>query len=45
LHLGEALSLALSGFLIAIWGFAAPFMLAASTHVIFYVGSYAILKE
>ena len=44
-HVGEALSLALSGFLIVLWGFAAPFLLAASTYVIFYVGSYLILKE
>lgn len=45
LHLGEALSLALSGVLIELWGFVAPFLLAALTHVIFYVGAYAILKE
>jgi len=45
LHLGEALSLAMSGFLIALWGFVAPFVLAASTHVFFYVGAYVILKE
>ena len=45
LHLGESLSLALSGFLISLWGFVAPFVLAASTHVFFYVGSYVVLKE
>ena len=45
LHIGETLSLALSGFLIAMWGFAVPFLLTASTYAIFYVGSYAILKE
>jgi hypothetical protein len=45
LHLGESLSLALSGVLIALWGFAAPFMLAALTYTIFYVGSYILLKE
>jgi len=45
LHLGEALSLAMSGFLISVWGFVAPFVLAASTHVFFYVGAYIILKE
>jgi MFS family permease len=45
LHLGESLSLALSGFLIEAWGFAAPFLLAASTYVLFYVGSFMILKE
>jgi predicted MFS family arabinose efflux permease len=45
LHLGEALSLATSGFLISLWGFVAPFVLAASTHVFFYVGAYIALKE
>lgn len=45
LHLGEASSLALSGVLIALWGFVAPFVLAASTYTIFYVGSYMLLKE
>lgn len=45
LHLGESLSLALSGVFIALWGFAAPFMLAASTYIIFYVGAYMLLKE
>lgn len=45
LHLGESMSLALSGVLIALWGFAAPFMLAALTYTIFYVGSYVLLKE
>jgi MFS family permease len=45
LHTGETLSLALSGFLIAAWGFAAPFLLAASTYSAFYVTSYIVLKE
>lgn len=45
LHIGEAASLALSGILIAVWGFAAPFLLAASTFAVFYVGSYSILPE
>jgi len=45
LHVGEALSLALSGVLISLWGFVAPFLLSASTYVLFYVGSYLILKE
>ena len=45
LHVGEAASLALSGILIAAWGFAAPFLLAASTYAVFYVGSYLILQE
>jgi predicted MFS family arabinose efflux permease len=45
LHVGETLSLALSGFLIAALGFVVPFLLAASTYAIFYVTSYMILKE
>jgi len=45
LHVGEALSLALSGFLISMWGFVTPFLLSASTYAIFYVTSYFILKE
>ncbi len=45
LHLGESLSLALSGVFISLWGFAVPFILAAGTYVFFYVGSYVILKE
>lgn len=45
LHIGETLGLALSGFLIAAWGFAAPFLLAASTYTVFYVTSYIALKE
>jgi len=44
LHVGESLSLALSGLLISLLGFAVPFVLAALTYVIFYVGSYLILK-
>lgn len=45
LHLGEALSLALTGVLIALYGFVVPFLLAASTYAIFYVGSFMLLKE
>lgn len=45
LHVGESVSLALSGFLIAAYGFAAPFLLAASTYVVFYMGSYVALRE
>jgi MFS family permease len=45
LHLGEALSLGLSGILIALWGFAMPFVLAASTYTIFYLGAYMLLKQ
>jgi MFS family permease len=45
LHLGESISLALSGVLISIWGFAAPFLLSALNYIIFYVCSYKLLKE
>lgn len=45
LHVGETLSLAFSGFLIAAYGFIVPFLLAASTYAIFYLTSYVILKE
>jgi MFS family permease len=45
LHLGEALSLALSGILIELYGFVAPFLLAASTYPIFYIGSYMLLTD
>ena len=45
LHIGETLSLALSGFLIAWWGFVVPFLLAALTYMIYYLTSYHILKD
>jgi len=45
LHSGDALSLALSGVLISMWGFAAPFWISALIFILFYVGSYLILKE
>jgi len=45
LHIGETLSLAISGFLIAWWGFLAPFLLAASTYIIYYLSAYQILRE
>lgn len=44
LHAGDTISLALSGFLISWWGFAAPFILSGFIFVIFYVGAYLILK-
>jgi len=44
LHVGETLSLALSGLLISMRGFAAPFLLTASTYAIFSVASYLILR-
>ncbi len=45
LHIGETLSLALSGLLISMWGFVAPFLLTASAYAIFSVTSYLILSE
>jgi len=45
LHIGETLSLALSGYIISLCGFMTLFVLAALTYVVFYVGSYLILKE
>jgi MFS family permease len=45
LHVGEASSLALSGLLISLWGFMAPFLLSALTYAFFYVSSYMILEE
>ncbi len=45
LHGGNTLSLALSGFFIQMWGFMAPFLMSALIFVVFYVGSYLILKE
>jgi len=45
LHIGETLSLALSGLLISTWGFVTPFLLTASTYGIFSVASYLILSE
>ncbi|UCG45835.1 MAG: MFS transporter [Candidatus Bathyarchaeota archaeon] len=45
LHIGETLSLALSGILISVWGFAAPFLLTASAYTVFYAVSYIILSD
>ena len=45
LNIGEASSLVLSGFLIKMWGFAAPFILSAATYMVFFVGSYMNLEE
>jgi MFS family permease len=44
LHAGRTASLALSGFLIALWGFAAPFLLSALVFPIFYISAYFFLK-
>ena len=45
LHLGEAASLALSGVLIANWGFNLSFMLAATLYAVFYIGVFMIYGE
>ena len=44
LHGGRTISLALSGFLIDLWGFIVPFLLSASIFVFFYVSAYFLLK-
>ena len=44
-HVGRTFSLAMSGILISVLGFAAPFLISAFTFVFFYVTSYFILKE
>ena len=45
LHSGRTLSLAMSGLLISMWGFVAPFLMSAWIFSLFYVTSYFILKE
>jgi len=45
LHIGQTISLALSGLLIARWGFAVPFLLSASTFPISYISAYFLLKQ
>jgi len=45
LHSGNTLSLALSGFLVPVWGFVAPFLMSALIFPVFFIGSYLILKE
>ena len=45
LHSGTTFSLAISGFLISMLGFVAPFLMSASIFALFYVTSYLILKE
>jgi len=44
-HVGETLSLAMSGFLISMWGFIPPFVMSALISTLFYIPSYFILKE
>jgi MFS family permease len=45
LHSGRTLSLAMTGLIISMLGFMAPFLLSATIFVFFYVTSYFILKE
>ncbi|MEM3789138.1 MAG: MFS transporter [Candidatus Bathyarchaeia archaeon] len=42
LHLGESASLALSGILIANWGFPVSFALAAAIYAVFYIGAFTL---
>ena len=44
LHSGRAVSLAASGFLISLWGFAAPFLTSAFVFTFFMFGVYLIPK-
>jgi MFS family permease len=45
LHIGESASLALSGVLIANWGFAISFVLAAILYAVFYIGTFTLYGE
>ncbi|MEM3784058.1 MAG: MFS transporter [Candidatus Bathyarchaeia archaeon] len=45
LHIGESASLALSGILIANWGFAISFVLAAAIYAVFYFGAFMLYGE
>ncbi len=45
LHIGETISLALSGFIIAWFGFVATFLLAASTYIIYYLTAYHVIRD
>jgi MFS family permease len=44
-HIGESISLVITGFLIATWGFIAPFTLTAVSFPLFYVPAYLIMKR
>jgi len=44
-HIGRTFSLAISGILISILGFAAPFLISALIYVFFYTPAYFLLKE
>jgi hypothetical protein len=43
-HIAESAGLALTGYLTAVWSFAAPFLLAALVHAVFSIGAYRALK-
>lgn len=44
-HIGRTLSLAMSGIIISILGFAAPFLISALIYTFFYTTAYFVLKE
>jgi sugar phosphate permease len=44
-HIGRTVSLALTGLVIASFGFVAPFLISACLYIFFYVPLYLILKE
>ncbi len=44
-HIGRTLSLALSGILISVLGFTAPFIISAFIYTLFYTSAYFVLKE
>jgi MFS family permease len=44
-HVGESLSLALSGILVLLFGYAAVFIPAAATYAVFFIGSYLMLEK
>lgn len=43
-HIGRTFSLAMSGLLISLLGFAAPFLISALIYIFFYVTSFFVLK-
>jgi hypothetical protein len=45
LHAGTTISLAMSGFLIARWGFTVPFLSSALIFPVFYLSAYFLLKQ
>ena len=43
-HIAESVSLVLTGYMISVWGFVAPFLFAVLMHIVFSVGAYRSLK-